>query len=642
MSTHNNFTSAPSVSYATGTGLLISFQDSAADPTCTATLAASAATASAVGIVSSSQASALSSAHSPSSMAKIITRFLFHEVQLPASYTHIAVFLTGLAAGAVGVSALYNYLNRNKCNHAKVQLAVFHVVRFMKTHPSYEALLQRPHDLLKLMEPEVMLMLDQQLTKIEAGEVFKELKRKYDVEDVEEVAHKRVREEKRTEVKKPTAPYFMPAYVPSPRGFLPPDPKFCSPPLVIEEPTHENSQKPIKAFSPWGAQSAPSGSFSPVPCDTPVQVDRINQDAPTSDAKQLQPEQAQYEDCMDIDKSAPSSHAFCNTPTPSGHLSAALPPKPIPAVIAAVFTPASVPKKPGTYCLEYDDHDLYSSDEESDEAKVKCSPAVIRKVNGVKCSGTGLSPIAEHNYILPLSSPATAGVPVAGSAQVAPSSVFKINNWSNRPVMTYSDGEDETPSKSPATRADTTPHPSSSPSPTLTPECLQSSESMAPMEPTGKAGGIQQSTQKGEERRSPAASVSSETDKENSPRSSPSKKRKSVSPERTIDNSVSASPTRPRSSPLRDITPPVSNGTGSSEQPNTPSPRAPSPSRSPLPSPSPAQHPKQLLKYGGRGRWTPEFRAKGNREDKKVKKEPKTPATRMSKRTTAYNGTYTK
>lgn len=162
-------------------------------------------------------------------MAKIITRFLFGEVQLPASYTHIVAFLTGLAAGAVGISALYNYLNRNKRNHAKVQLAVFHVVRFMKAHPSYEALLQRPHDLLKLMEPEVMLMLDQHLTKIEAGEVFKELKRKYDVEDVEEVIRKRVREEKRSEGKKLVAPFFMPAYAPSPRGFLPPDPKFYSP-----------------------------------------------------------------------------------------------------------------------------------------------------------------------------------------------------------------------------------------------------------------------------------------------------------------------------------------------------------------------------------------------------------------------------
>ncbi|KAL1607316.1 hypothetical protein SLS59_002281 [Nothophoma quercina] len=593
MSTQDDFKTAPSASHATGKGLLTSSQDSAADPTCTATLAASAATASAVDIVRSSRASASSSAPSPSSMAKIITRFLFGEVQLPASYTHIATFLTGLAAGAAGVSALYNYLNRNKCNHAKVQLAVFHVVRFMKAHPSYEALLQRPHDLLKLMEPEVMLMLDQHLTKIEAGEVFKELKRKYDVEDVKEVIRKRVREDKRSEAKKPVAPYFMPVYAPSPRGFLPPDPRFYSPPPAIEEPTHENSQKPIKAFSPWDAQSAPPGSFLPVRCDTPVQVDRINQDAPPSDAKQLQFEQAQYEDCMDIDKSSSSSHAFCNTPTPSGRRSAALPPKPIPAFIAAVFTPASVPKKPGTYCLAYDDRDIYSSDEESDENKVKCSPAVIRKVNGVKCSGTELSPIAERNYILPLSLPDSADVPVAGSAQVAPSSVLKINNWSNRPVMTYSDSEGETPSKSPATR---------------------------------------QSMQKGEERRSPTASVSSEMDKENSPHSSPSKKRKSVSPERTIDDSVSASPTRPRSSPLRDITPPISNGTGLSEQPKTPSPRAP----------SPAQPPKQPLKYGGRGRWTPEFRAKGNREDKKVKKEPRTPATRTSKRITAYNGTYTK
>ncbi|UPX18371.1 uncharacterized protein EKO05_0008673 [Ascochyta rabiei] len=137
---------------------------------------------------------AAGSTSSLSAIAKAITNFLFGEMPLPTSLSHYSAFFAGLPTSAMGASALYKYLNRNKCDRAKIQLAVYHIIHLFQHHPSYQALLQHPQELLMRMEPKVLCMLDKHLTKNEANEVTKELKRTYEAPKVEEYTRKRVRE----------------------------------------------------------------------------------------------------------------------------------------------------------------------------------------------------------------------------------------------------------------------------------------------------------------------------------------------------------------------------------------------------------------------------------------------------------------
>ena len=155
-------------------------------------------------------------------VAKAITRFLFGEAQPPVCLLHCASFFAGLATGAVGASTLYAYFNRSKCDRAKVQLAVYHIIRLFRHRPDYAALLQDPQELLRRMEPEVVRMVDKHLTQNEADIVVKELKRNYANIAGEGYTHKRVRENKCDVAKERMGPCLAPACVPSPRGFLPP------------------------------------------------------------------------------------------------------------------------------------------------------------------------------------------------------------------------------------------------------------------------------------------------------------------------------------------------------------------------------------------------------------------------------------
>ncbi|KAJ8112530.1 hypothetical protein OPT61_g5113 [Boeremia exigua] len=140
-----------------------------------------------------------SSSSSLSTVAKAVTSFIFGEAQLPIYLSHLKTIftgvMTGVMTGAIVAPALYSYFTRNQCDRAKVQPAVFHVVRLFEQRPEYIGLLRNPQELLAMMEPEVMFMVDKHITKREAGEVMKELKRGYDAMAAKEQAEKRLRDE---------------------------------------------------------------------------------------------------------------------------------------------------------------------------------------------------------------------------------------------------------------------------------------------------------------------------------------------------------------------------------------------------------------------------------------------------------------
>ncbi|KAH7371967.1 hypothetical protein BKA66DRAFT_572531 [Pyrenochaeta sp. MPI-SDFR-AT-0127] len=113
-----------------------------------------------------------------SSVAKQLTKYLFGEIQLPPflqQYGHLMLVFTGGAAAATG---LYSFFQRHRQNRAKIQLAVFHVIRMAEHHTTLEEWLQNPHMLIAQMDREVMRMVGAHLTQNEAESAMRELKRK--------------------------------------------------------------------------------------------------------------------------------------------------------------------------------------------------------------------------------------------------------------------------------------------------------------------------------------------------------------------------------------------------------------------------------------------------------------------------------
>ncbi|KAJ4319279.1 hypothetical protein N0V94_003971 [Neodidymelliopsis sp. IMI 364377] len=135
-----------------------------------------------------------------STVAKFITRFLFDEAQVPSFLSQHAVFFAGLATGLAASPVLHAYLSRCKCDRAKIQLAVFHVMRLLDHQADREALLQEPQKVLTEMDKEVTRMLNQHLSQAEATEVRKELKRKVEQQADEQQKSKRMRETKQAAV----------------------------------------------------------------------------------------------------------------------------------------------------------------------------------------------------------------------------------------------------------------------------------------------------------------------------------------------------------------------------------------------------------------------------------------------------------
>jgi hypothetical protein len=110
--------------------------------------------------------------------AKALTRYIFDGFPLSdelKGYGHLfALFASGAAIG----STLYHVFRRYRENRAKVQLAIFHVIRMIESCPDLEARLNSPQELIKDIGFEVVRMVDIHLTKNEAAEAIAELKRK--------------------------------------------------------------------------------------------------------------------------------------------------------------------------------------------------------------------------------------------------------------------------------------------------------------------------------------------------------------------------------------------------------------------------------------------------------------------------------
>ncbi|KAF2633324.1 hypothetical protein BU25DRAFT_416561 [Macroventuria anomochaeta] len=674
-----------------------------------ATMAPSAATASTVNSVHEWRASASRPVSSLSAMANAVTQFLFSQAQLPTSQSYYGAFFAGILTGMTGASALYAYLNRNKCDRAKGQLAIYHIIHFFQHRPDFEALLQDPQELLKQMEPEVMRMVDKHLTKNEADEVIKELKRTCEGYTGGEHSHKRFRENKHDTAKDRKGPHLTAAYSQSPysqspysqspysqslRGFLPePD----QPNIDDERTPKPRLTSAIKARISFGTEVPRS--------DSPMQdADHVNRDLLTSQ-RQLRFELERYRVVMDVDKvSSPLLHGpqhLFATPCSFAQRSAAHPPEsnilvghastPTPALpkeddgyesgceddtitvrnelvtLAVTEAPRLSAKakgkrpmkslkdkqhvKPphppqlGSFGLDYTNKDLYTSDSSSssdgDEhdytapswiaeamAKTKAAPSngrpidtprfmkrqplpshsttVVRKLHGVKCSGTPLSPIAG-------SPPNVESVQAIEDTPIESENTLPFAYWSTGPVVTCSDSENETPDDPPAALVTTTVTPSSPSVPTSPFVATNPTQNVESLEPAGEAGGTQHINE-----------CSLSHDQEQFPPSPPSKKRKSLSP--SLDGTPNGypSPKRARSSPLHDIAASVSSGKGSPEQQPSPGRKSktPSPVRALAAQPKLPETPKaQKVKKGS---------------------VAKTPGTRKTARQTAYNGTYPK
>ncbi|KAF1364043.1 hypothetical protein EJ07DRAFT_152100 [Lizonia empirigonia] len=330
-----------------------------------------------------SQGSAPQASSSLYSMAKAITRFIFGEVQLPPYLSHYAAFFTGLATGAAAASRLHKYLARNKRDRAKVQLAVYHIIRLFERLPDHQAALQRPQQLLERMEPEVLRMVGKHLTMDEAAEVTSELKRAYEGSAAEDHVRKRVRVTKRDVVREGMGPGSFPANSSSPRGFL----SDIDPGRVYgNADTQEYGLLP-----PQPAIEAQTQRHVEAPrSDTPIE----DEDRLTSDQKQLEFElHRDSEDMMDIDDpSSPAYHGSITTPCPiPAQRSAAPSPEssPAPARIAPTPTPA---RKCGSYDADIDVHLDKDTDAPKTSAKAKAKRPVKKQSYKRAGGGYGYDP----------------------------------------------------------------------------------------------------------------------------------------------------------------------------------------------------------------------------------------------------------
>ncbi|KAJ4357048.1 hypothetical protein N0V95_002786 [Ascochyta clinopodiicola] len=572
-----------------------------------------------------------------SAIAKAITNFLFGELPLPTSLSRYATFFTGLVTGAMGATALYTYLHRNKRDRAKIQLAVYHIIHILQHHPDHQDLLQRPQELLRRMEPEALRMVDKHLTINEAEEVTKVLKRRCEAPQVEACAQKRVRENECV-VSEQMGLDSIAARPQSQRGFLP---EFG--PDWIERP-QEFKLTPVRSetqpFSPLNTRE-PWSDFSTQEDDG---LDDCNQ--PTSDQKQLQFECGQYDDdMMNLDDSSHLTHPNTTmTPCPHDHRSSAPSPESSPTFVGFASTPIPAPKDDGYapddefdaadeldglatplaeaskmstqaigkqsmespqqhrregYGLSYNDSDLYSSSSSEEKNASASSPPtdeytppnwineMLLKTNDPPLEGYAIdTPLPEPQ---PSTRPPTVIAMVRG-VKGRGASLSPIAEGSSDSPRSMDDGairqerldaalaqEETVPHLVPHTQAQTTTTQSEETLPfahwTTTPEITYSSSSSS------------SSSSKSETLTEP------ETETVPNPvtlesLSFPPKKRKSPFPssEQEETSTISPPPKRRRTSPLRDITTSYAGTPTPSPSPPSPEPHSPT---TPQPSPSP-------------------------------------------------------
>jgi predicted DNA-binding protein (UPF0251 family) len=155
-----------------------------------------------------------------SAVARAVTRFWFGQAKLPTSLEFYGGLFTGFFAAAAAAPALWAYIERRQYNPSKIQLAVYHIVRLFEHRPDYWRLAANPRMLLAKMEPEVMRMVDLHISKAEAGKVMEELKRKFDCDEIQEKARKRIvarHSEERVLIPAPMPGTFPPASPTTPK-----------------------------------------------------------------------------------------------------------------------------------------------------------------------------------------------------------------------------------------------------------------------------------------------------------------------------------------------------------------------------------------------------------------------------------------
>lgn len=330
-----------------------------------------------------SQGSAPQASSSLYSTAKAVTRFIFGELQLPPYLSHYATFFTGLATGAVAASKLHTYLARNKRDRAKVQLAVYHIIRLFERDPDYQAALQHPQQLLERMEPEVLRMVGKHLTIDEAAEVTSELKRAYEGSAAGDLGCKRVRLTERDVVREGMGPGSFPADLSPPRGFLSD---------VGDGRVYGNANtQEYGLLPPRSAIEAHTQRDGEAPrSDSPFE----DEDRLTSDQKQLQFElHRDNEDMMDIDDpSSPAYHGSIATPCPiPARRSAAPSPESSPASARHGPTPTRGRKR-GSYDADIDVHLDTNTDKPKTPAKTKGKRAVKKQSYKPAGGGYGYDP----------------------------------------------------------------------------------------------------------------------------------------------------------------------------------------------------------------------------------------------------------
>ncbi|KAH6642491.1 hypothetical protein C7974DRAFT_468839 [Boeremia exigua] len=562
-----------------------------------------------------------------SAIAKAISRFILGEAQLPVLLSHFRTFFTGVAIGAVGCPALWAYLTRNKCDRAKVQLAVYHIVRLLEDRPHYKALLHDPQQLMNLIEPEVMRLVKKHLTLDEVIEAAKEVKREHVPLATDEPVKKRVKKD-RASAKPRRRAVVNPAFIPTPRGFLPPSP---SDPEWLQFENASVSDESESDESDVDLDMTDEAAAAPVHSAEGLQeVARGEGKQPVQRVTPMHaPEQGSFGldyNSEDLYASPPGSPSHSSSSSFSSSSSSAedleLPPS----------QPAYDNSEP-RWLQEMVAASKGGPKKGRSNGVIRSSPApaVVRMLHGNRCSGTTLSPIQGSPSITEDPRAPTEAEQAFEPAAAKSAPKLPFGHWSTSAPLEYSSSSSSSSQEAALSACSPTP---SMPSSSMSVSPMVNSP--APSLPSSSLG----SSPTPSKRKSPSAS------------DAPAPKRRSLSPrlqspaspaspaQQPAAPALSPAPASSIPSPPVSLSPAASVSSSSSGSSLTPQKRK-SPSttdayalkrrRLSPPTATPARTPRPLLKRGrGRGRT-------GDREPRELKYVP-----RKSPRSTAYTGSYTK
>lgn len=131
--------------------------------------------------VMSANSTSLEASASLFAKAKALTRTLFRGDSLPEflqpylpTFWQLLHGMTPVAAGA----GLYYLFQRHRRDEAKIQLAIFHVLRVVEARPDFDDFADKPQQLISEMQVQVLDLVEHHLTLREGNTIFRELKRK--------------------------------------------------------------------------------------------------------------------------------------------------------------------------------------------------------------------------------------------------------------------------------------------------------------------------------------------------------------------------------------------------------------------------------------------------------------------------------